>query len=144
MTYPYSLSPTNTIGMGPAMSTWTHNTCSPVLSLLASSPPPHFIDIPVLPPPTPLSSVHHPHGELDLDNRVQPPDCLFWPACPRPLASSHQPFSSSLICNKIISIIIEFFVLLNFNICGFSNGWPNAASNPTAVMPSAIFQHLYR
>src|SRR5258706_8954231 len=28
--------------MGPAMSTWTRDTCLPVLSLPASSPPPHF------------------------------------------------------------------------------------------------------
>src|SRR5258706_11313804 len=41
-TYPYSLSQANTIGMGPCMSTWTRDTRSPVLSLPASSPPPHF------------------------------------------------------------------------------------------------------
>src|SRR5258706_3837928 len=40
------------------------------------------IDTPVLSPPAPLSFIRHPHGELDLDDRVQPPDCLFRPACP--------------------------------------------------------------
>ncbi len=48
------------------------------------------IDIPVLPPPAPLSSAHHPHGKLDLDNCVQQPDWLFGQHAPYCQPTGHH------------------------------------------------------
>ncbi len=60
---------------------------------------------PVLPPPAPLLSVCHPPGELDLDDCIQPPNCLFWPMCP--LTAGLQSPNTYFICNKFISLCIN-------------------------------------
>src|SRR5258706_7924067 len=161
---PYSLSLANTISMdqlcqhGPAILACPSSPCQLPCHPLTS------IDITVLSPPTPLLSVRHPNGELDLNDHIQPPNCLFLAnvppyRCPpfrhvcficnkyiylcinnnvanNTLGCLHpMPLSEHFICNKIFS---------NYKIYLFINGVRQPAfANGSQHGCHTIFHHFY-
>src|SRR5258706_5764692 len=100
-TYSYSLSLANTISMGPAISTWTHDTHPPILCLLASLPT--------------FQCCHHlplcclsviPLGSWTLMIASNHPTAFFGQCAPLPLASS-PPTPILYVINLFLYVLMS-------------------------------------